>query len=226
MLDTAYSVETPEGIDLILRPAGPVARLLAYGIDTFIRWGVLLAATMLFSLAGDLGMGMLLILYFLLEWFYPVVFEVYRQGMTPGKKTMKLRVINDDNTPVGWSSSLIRNLLRFADFLPIAYVFGLLSMMTSSHFKRLGDLAAGTLVVYIQEPYQHNPTNQQSNRPLPVPLTRDEQRALLDFSECRHRLSPHRQQELADILQPLTGCNGEQGVEELDKMANSLLGNE
>lgn len=226
MLDTTYSVETPEGIDLILRPAGPVPRILAYIIDCLIRWGILIAASMLLNMAGKLGSGLFLILFFLLEWFYPVVFEVYRQGMTPGKKSMHLRVVNDDSTPISWSSSLIRNLLRFADFLPFAYIFGLTSMMLSSHFKRLGDLAAGTLVVYCHENKKQSQPSNVGSRPLPIPLTNEEQRALLDFHESYSLYSPQRQQELANILQPITGSSGEQGVKEINKMANSLLGHE
>lgn len=226
MLDTTYSVETPEGIDLILRPAGPIPRILAYTIDCLIRWGILLVASTLLTMAGKLGSGLFLILFFLLEWFYPVIFEVYRLGMTPGKKAMRIRVVNDDNTPISWSSSLIRNLLRFADFLPIAYVFGLISMTTSSHFKRLGDMAAGTLVVHIPENKQQSKPSQIGSRPLPLPLTNEEQRALLDFHESHTRYSPQRQEELADILQHFTDNHGAKGVEELNKMANSLLGNE
>lgn len=226
MLDTAYSIETPEGIDLTLRPAGPLVRILAYIIDMLIRWALMLGVAIFFSLAGKLGTGFMFIIYFLLEWFYPVFFEVARQGMTPGKKSMDLRVVNDDGTPVRWDASLVRNLLRAADFLPFAYVTGLISMVCSSHFRRLGDLAAGTLVVHNQAVKPETKNDINGTRPLPVPLNAEEQHALLDFSESRGRLSPQRQAELANILAPLTHKRDEEGVVELMKIANGLMGRE
>lgn len=93
---------------------------------------------------------------FLLEWFYPIIFEVYRQGQTPGKKVMAIKVLQDNGIPVGWPTSLIRNLLRAVDFLPMMYGFGVVSMLIARNFRRLGDLAAGTLVVYVE------PTGQKS----------------------------------------------------------------
>ncbi|ALP52597.1 hypothetical protein Tel_05230 [Candidatus Tenderia electrophaga] len=224
MLDTACSIETPEGIDLALRPAGPVPRILAYGIDLVIRWAIMFVIAMLMGFAGQLGMGMMMILYFLLEWFYPVCFERFRDGVTPGKKSMDLRVVNDDGTPVGWDGAIVRNLLRAADFLPFFYVVGLVSMVTSRHFRRLGDLAAGTLVVHNAGIKPPAPVDETGTRPAPVPLSDDEQRALLDFSESRNRLSPQRQAELADILTPLTGKSGKAGVLEVMRIANGLKG--
>jgi uncharacterized RDD family membrane protein YckC len=139
--------ETPEGIDLGLRVAGPISRALAWIIDAFIRYSVLFALSTVLASLLSFGMGLFLILLFLLEWFYPVVFEVVR-GATPGKKAMGLLVVHDNGTPVGWSASMIRNLLRSVDFLPFFYCAGLISILLNSRFKRLGDLAAGTLVVY------------------------------------------------------------------------------
>ena len=85
----------------------------------------------LFS-AGAEGLveeGAAFVTVFLLEWFYPVFFEVYRNGATPGKQALNLAVVQDDGIPVGWSASMVRNLLRTADLLPFLYGCGLLSMM-------------------------------------------------------------------------------------------------
>src|SRR5208282_5922974 len=95
------------------------------------------------------GMGLLLIILFLLEWFYPVAFEVLARGQTPGKKLMDLRVLRADGAPVGWSRSTVRSLLAFADFLPFGFAAGLTAMLVSRRFQRLGDLAAGTVVVHL-----------------------------------------------------------------------------
>src|SRR5512143_1036292 len=149
-LDTIHTFETPEGIELGLRVAGPLPRALAWVIDALIRYGGLFIVSIALSILGEFGFGLFLILLFLVEWFYPVLFEVSR-GATPGKKMMGLAVVHDNGTPIGWPASMIRNLLRVIDFFPLMYGTGLLSMLINRQFKRLGDLAAGTLVVYREQ---------------------------------------------------------------------------
>ena len=146
LLDTRYQVETPEGIDLILRPAGVVPRALAFAIDLLIRGALLGALFTILALLGQFGMGLGTILLFLVTWWYMVLFEVLNQGRSPGKQMMGLRVVHDDGTPVGWAASLTRNLLRFVDILPFGYTLGILSCLNHPAFKRLGDIAAGTVV--------------------------------------------------------------------------------
>ncbi len=140
----------------------------------------------------------------MIEWFYPVVFEI-RSGMTPGKKAMGLQVIHDDGTPVSWSSSLLRNLIRAVDFLPFCYVIGLTFMCLNSKFKRIGDLAAGTLVVYQRDSRQIFTIPQYHPMPPPTPLKIEEQRLILDFCERANKLSSERRLELAGLLPSLTG---------------------
>ena len=146
-LNTVKYHETPEGIVLRLRVAGPVPRACAWLIDLFIKGGVGFILLILLSPLEAIGTGLYLLLLFLLEWFYHVVFEL-RAGATPGKKTMELRVVNDNGTPPGFASVTLRNLLRAADFFPFFYGFGLFSTLINKDFKRLGDLAAGTLVIH------------------------------------------------------------------------------
>src|SRR5690606_22433001 len=112
ILDTRLSLETPEGATLSLIPAGPGVRVVAFCIDFIIKSGVSLLAFIVFALLGHMGLGLALIIAFLLEWFYPVYFEVWQQGVTPGKKSLGLRVVNDDGTPITFGASLLRNLLR------------------------------------------------------------------------------------------------------------------
>ena len=99
-------------------------------------------------------------------------------------------------------------------------------MIIAGNFKRLGDLAAGTLVVYNQDRKETKRIDVEGAKPLPVSLSLDEQRALLDFSESKGRLSVHRQQEIANILSPMTGKQNEEAVAELAKFANGLTGRE
>ena len=87
-------------------------------------------------------MGVMLVLLFAIEWLYPVVFELLPWAATPGKRALDLRVVMDTGLPVTPAASLTRNLLRAADFMPMLFAFGLLSMLLRRDFKRLGDLAA------------------------------------------------------------------------------------
>lgn len=198
-LDTVHTFETPEGVDLGLRVAGPVPRALAFVLDTLIRYTVLFVLSMILLPLAELGVGAFLIMLFLMEWFYPVFFEVTR-GATPGKKAMGLTVVHDNGTPVSWAASLIRNLLRVVDFFPLFYGIGLLSMLINRRFQRLGDLAAGTLVVYTEAARRNDAVIDAEARALPVPLAVEEQRALLDFAERSTTLAPARVEELAEII--------------------------
>src|SRR6185295_10551317 len=227
MLDTYRPVETPEGVEIGLRVAGRVPRLLAGAVDRAIRMGVYFVLAIPASLLGDGGVGLLLVAMFLMEWFYPVLFEVRRGGATPGKRRLGLLVLHRDGTPVGWMASIVRNLVRFADFLPAAYGFGIASMLIDRDFRRLGDLAAGTVVVH-REPEMAGfrvPTGPPV-RPS-VPLDLDEQRAVLDYAERLGTWSEARAAELAGLATPLTGIAqsevGNEGVKNLLGIANWLL---
>lgn len=212
-LDTLHTFETPEGVELGLRVAGPLPRALAWAIDALIRYGGLFIVFIALLPFGDMGGGLFLITLFLVEWFYPVLFEV-RRGATPGKRALGLSVVHDNGTPIGWPASLIRNLLRVIDFFPIFYGAGLLSMLTNRQFKRLGDLAAGTLVVYAEQQRRNTslPGVERSQQsavealPLPVPLAVEEQRALLDFAARSTSLAPGRVEELAEIISDKRGA--------------------
>jgi len=198
-LDTVHTFETPEGVELGLRVAGPLPRALAWVIDALIRYGGLFIVSIALSILGEFGFGLFLILLFLVEWFYPVLFEVSR-GATPGKKMMGLAVVHDNGTPIGWPASMIRNLLRVVDFFPFLYGTGLVTMLINRQFKRLGDLAAGTLVIYAEHVRRSHGVIAAAPRTLPVPLPIDEQRALLDFAERSSSLAPGRVEELAQII--------------------------
>lgn len=203
-LDTLHTFETPEGVELALRVAGPLPRALAWLIDALIRYAILTVLSIVLLPLSGLGMGAFLIMLFLIEWFYPVIYEV-RRGATPGKKAMGLAVVHDNGTPIGWPASLIRNLLRVVDFFPVLYGGALVTMLINHEFKRLGDLAAGTLVIYLEKPHQHHDTIAATARPLPYPLSVDEQRALLDFAERSNAIAPGRVEELAEIISDKQG---------------------
>lgn len=233
MLDTTRSIETPEGIELALRVAGPIVRSMAWSIDFGIRIVVYIILAISFAQLGEFGKGLLLLSIFLLEWFYPVLFEIYKQGATPGKSAMKIKVLHESGTPVDWSASMIRNLLRAVDFLPFLYGFGLVSMIMNKDFKRLGDLAAGTVVVYEDEnpsaiPFskkrkgEHFPDVAPQAMPVILPLA--EQQAIINFAERAQHLPKARVIELANIVTPLTGKTEEAAIQNLYQLANGLIG--
>jgi uncharacterized RDD family membrane protein YckC len=187
-LDTIVYYQTPEGVDLCLSPAGPLSRGIAWLIDFALRIILYIVLSLIFAWAGGIGSGLILVGIFLIEWFYPVFFEV-RTGMTPGKKAIGLQVVHDDGTPVSWSSSLLRNLIRPIDLLPLFNMVGLITMVFNRRFKRLGDLAAGTLVVYRQQADQLVKIPSSIPRPSPTPLKLWEQRLIVDYCERAERLS-------------------------------------
>ena len=223
-LDTRRQRETPEGITLTFPVAGPSVRLMAWLIDAILIAVLMTAFSMVLGFMGQTGTGLYLVVLFVLWWFYPVIFEVWRDGMTPGKKRFGLQVIHDDGTPVGWTASLLRNLLRSADFLPFGFLAGLVSMLLDRDFRRLGDLAAGTLVVHHERVSQNGQVARQEPVAPPVVLLQDERRALIDFASRLPRWNIERAKELARVAYPLTRAPGEKGLERLVGMANWVLG--
>lgn len=223
-LDTLRRLETPEGIELNLRVAGPMARALAWGVDGLIRYGALWGLLMALALLGGGGFGVWLIALFLMEWLYPALFEVYAGGATPGKKALGLKVIHANGAPVDWPAALIRNLLRAVDFLPIFYGFGLVAMLGNRDFQRLGDLAAGTLVIYRDPPATAPQLPPGPALAPPFALSPAEQQLLIDFAERGAALNPDRQAELAEVLSGQTGLHGVVGVERLRAYARWLVG--
>ncbi len=227
MIDTVRTVETPEGIALELRPAGPVARAMAWALDMGIRASIYLAAGIGLAFFGKAGMGILAVIVFLLEWFYPVLFEVLWEGRTPGKRALGLQVLMEDGTPVAWGPSMLRSLLMFVDFLPFLYGAGLAAMLWSREGRRIGDIAAGTVVVHVLPSSAPAAARAAAAmRPMlpPLPLSLDEQRAIAAFAERLPQLTAERAQELAGILQPLTEAQGADGVLRLQTMAAAIRG--
>jgi uncharacterized RDD family membrane protein YckC len=206
MLDTTRRVATPEGIELTLRLAGPVPRALAWMIDFLLRTALVLIVAMLAAYFGRAGWGLVLIAAFFVEWLLPAVFEARWGGQTPGKRLLGLAVLNDDGTPLRWPGALTRNLLRAADFLPFFYGVGLIAMLANRDFKRLGDLAAGTVVVYQSAAAElARKIPEAAPVPPPVSLDPEEQRAVLELAERSASLTRERFEELAELPTPLVG---------------------
>lgn len=227
-LDTLQAVELAEGVEIRLRMAGPVLRSGAYLIDFLIRVAVLLVVgiCLLFAgvaIGGQAAIGGWLLSWFLLDWLYPVFFEAGKRGGTPGKRILGLRVVQSTGSPITLGQAVVRNFMRFIDGMPgFLYGFGVVSCLATKHFQRLGDLAAGTVVIYDRLPAQPLIAAPPPIAPTPVPvaLSADEMKALSLFRERAGLWSDGRRAEIADHVSVLSGATGMTGVTRLMAMAH------
>jgi uncharacterized RDD family membrane protein YckC len=153
------TIDTPEQTALEYPIAGLGSRFLAVLADTAIQvvlaFFVLMLGSFLgagLAIFGGLGpqwvFAIMVILMFLLESGYFALFEIFWNGQTPGKRYAQIRVIKDDGRPIGTYEAIVRNAVRWVDWLPGMYGIGLISIFASRKSKRLGDFVAGTVVVH------------------------------------------------------------------------------
>lgn len=224
LLDTVRPVYTPEGVALRLPAAGPVPRAIAWLIDCAVRWAILLIVSTLMGVLGSAGLGLYLIAYFVVFWGYPILCETLWDGQTPGKRALELRVIAEDGAPIGWLASIVRNLLRTVDFLPLGYGVGLVASYADPWGRRLGDMVARTMVVHAPRDRLPLRTPVEGAQAPQHALQPQEQAAVIAFSERAPQLTQERREELADIAAPAVGTGGAIGVLRLQAVANWLLG--
>lgn len=149
------SIETPEQIELNYSVAGIGSRFYAAMLDTFLLtliggiggFVVVSAIRELDDIFGNWLAAIGGLVVFALFWGYYMLFEVTMNGQSPGKRALGLRVIKEGGYPVGFADAAIRNLVRIIDFLPFCYGVGVIAMLMNKNWRRLGDLAAGTIVV-------------------------------------------------------------------------------
>jgi len=226
LLDTRYRVEIPGGIHLEAQVVGPIPRVFAFSIDLIIRGGIIFAlwlVTIPLNLRG-MGGGVFLIILFFIEWLYPVLFEIFMRGQTPGKKMFGISVVNDDLSPVTLGTSLVRNLLRTVDFLPMFYLFGLVAILSNRRFQRLGDMAAGTLVISVREAARATEIEDVEPLAPSISLSRADQTSIINFLQRSSQLSEPRQHELAAILEGITHEKNVNGAEYLHRIGAWFLG--
>jgi uncharacterized RDD family membrane protein YckC len=171
-IDLTVAVTTPENISFEYQLAGPFRRLPALLLDIAFRYLLVLAVVLVMGFvglwqfipgSGALMGALFLIGIFLLSWFYGLFFEAWWNGQTPGKRVFGLRVVSVDGRPINGVQATIRNLVRVADFFPYVstlsfdaesemfliptFLVALICMLMTRRFQRLGDIAAGTMVV-------------------------------------------------------------------------------
>jgi uncharacterized RDD family membrane protein YckC len=215
-LDTTTEIETPEHIRFRHRMAGPSRRLFAYLVDAMIRYGFALVVILCaiigeILVADELGMasqGLILLVMFMVEWGYYVLCEALMSGRSPGKALLRLRVVSSDGHPLTISASMLRNLLRAADWLPGFYALGAAVMSRDRRFRRLGDLVAGTMVVVeerhrVEDAVQVYPpptAEELAWFPERIPFTTSDIDAIELLLRRMRQLGPARANELAEIV--------------------------
>lgn len=164
--DETKTIITPEQVAVTFRLAGIGTRFGAVLVDTLIHVGLLVGLLLALAYSFPLVERLLswleleasswvlagaVLVGFALFWGYFMFWETVWDGRTPGKKLAGIRVLRDSGHPVDFRTAFVRNILRYVDFLPVGYGVGAVVMFLSGDSKRLGDYAAGTIVV-IDEP--------------------------------------------------------------------------
>jgi uncharacterized RDD family membrane protein YckC len=204
---------TPEAVLLSRDVAGLGSRMIAIIIDGLIQGAALFAfAAAFFAVVGHVTTPELVIYLvgiFVVTWGYFPIFEGLWGGRTPGKRAQSLRVVQTDGQPVGWASVIVRNLVRIVDLLPGFYAVGSISILLTKRSQRLGDLAAGTMVV--REPKVRAPVplrlqGSESDEPLgdgtldATGLSEQEYELVRSFLERRTTFAPDARTALAAQL--------------------------
>ena len=227
----ALVIRTPEGIEFSLPLAGPFSRMLALVIDiaVIIMLGSflekLLAPLLVFG--QDLADALTVIGYFVISLIYSALAEWRWRGQTVGKRLLRLRVVDARGLRLEPSQVVVRNLMRFVDALPLLYLVGGVACVLSRYRQRLGDLAAGTVVVRTPKLVRPDLVNEPDERQLieqVARLDRDAVEQMLHAPEVGRACPPDRPEhlvalreqqfgEVGSVLSGNTGDNGSFGHE-------------
>ena len=211
-LDTTVRLTTPERIVFQYPLAGPFRRAFAYAIDVALLIALVIAAviaSLLLSLGSISGIGPALVAYFVIVWGYSASCEAVFNGQTLGKRLVGIRVVSDRGIPITGAQAVVRSLVGTIDGpIPFCYLLGLASMLSTRKFQRLGDLAAGTMVVIEARRgragvIQVELSSVETLLPwLPVRVAAGPElaRALSDYVQRRGRFGPARREEMAGYL--------------------------
>jgi len=220
-LDTSVRLVTPERVQFRYPLAGPFRRSMAYLIDAAVLFGLIVIGSILSSLVtlGSVaGLGPTLAIAFALIWGYGAFCEGVFNGQTVGKRALGIRVMTTQGVPITGSQAAIRNLIGTVDGpMPFLYLPGLTSMVLTSRFQRLGDLAAGTMVVVEESRFGASMPRVEEAvlegvlpyLPLRLSAGPEMARALSDYVRHRNRFGRDRREEIArNLAGPLRQLHG------------------
>jgi uncharacterized RDD family membrane protein YckC len=215
-LDCVVRVVTPERITLVLPLAGPARRFVAYLLDQLLLAVLVLVAIvalLVLAMGSVAGFGPGLLAYFVLIWGYGAFCEGIFDGLTLGKYALGIRVVSEKGVAITGAQAILRNLVGVADGLvPFCFLVGLTSMILSGRFQRVGDLAAGTIVVIDERPISRPIVRVSSSEvdallpwlPRRVAAGSKLARVVSDYVDQRRRFTAPRRAEMAEHLaQPL-----------------------
>lgn len=203
------TITTPEHVPIRLEPAGAASRFLAIFIDAII---ISAAATTVAALLRPLlpegivrAVAATLNLFGTLAWH--IYFETRKQGRTPGKRALRIRVIDARGLPVSLYQSLVRNIARILDFVPMFYGVAAIVTLFSKSRRRLGDIIADTLVVRDAQPlaYRGHLAAERRHNSLRTPrvlrlakhrISLEEREFLLTLCMRADRMSPESRYDL------------------------------
>jgi uncharacterized RDD family membrane protein YckC len=205
------TITTPEHVPIRLEPAGAGSRFLATLIDSIVVTAVTIASATLLNLVLPAGVAIALTITinFVLTWGWHVFFEVRKQGRTPGKRALRLRVIDARGLPVSLYQSLVRNIVRALDFAPAFYGIGAIVTLVTPSRRRLGDIVADTIVVRDTQPlaYQGQLASERRHNSLRTArvlrlirhrISLEEREFLLTLCLRAHRMSPTARYDLME----------------------------
>jgi uncharacterized RDD family membrane protein YckC len=154
VFEDRLTIETPEGVPLELTLAGVGSRFASALLDYIFQFIILVALALVLSYGAGFSPGsssvsaaFWVVGFFAVFWGYDVAFEVLNSGRTPGKAANGLRVVRESGAPVTFGPSAVRNVIRIIDLIPGTYLVGITSILVTKRNQRVGDLAAGTLVI-------------------------------------------------------------------------------
>ncbi len=224
--DDIVRIETPEHVVFEYELAGLGTRLVAAAVDgMLVGLGLLGLGLVTVLVAGGLSelapyaIASAIVSAFVLFWGYPILFELYMGGQTPGKRSLGIRVIQEGGTALTPAAVVVRNLLRLVDFLPGGYFLGVVVMMLNRRYKRIGDFVAGTIVIR---------ERLRSRSPVRVPTqelspARNEAAAADLRRAGVHRLSPAQVQLLEDFLGRRRGLEPAARHRLADQLSRTLM---
>lgn len=201
------TIRAPEGIELHYPLAGLGSRFLAELLDLLLRGVVLTALIVVLRLSGAASwvLGVVLIVcFFLAVLGYDIAFEVWAAGRTPGKRGTGLRVLRTTGQPVTFGPSAVRNLMRIIDIWVTVLLAGIISILVTKKNQRLGDLAAGTIVVRERRPATAVPALGRTALAHPgldvTAVSASELAAIRDFLARRDGLTPDARDRVSRAL--------------------------